>query len=87
MFLHAIHLEGWTRMVWFLQLLIEIVFQTLLLRFSYLTSFRLLLRNYHLVRQNRSALRQLSGAKKLRSVSGVFQFIKDSLKDQVVIRF
>ncbi|MFY7879156.1 MAG: glycosyltransferase family 2 protein [Lacibacter sp.] len=87
MFLHAIHLEGWTRMVWFLQLLIEIVLQTLLLRFSYLTSFRLLLRNYHLVRQNRSALRQLSGAEKLRSVSGVFQFIKDSLKDQVVIRF
>ncbi len=87
MFLHAIHLEGWTRMVWFLQLLIEIVLQTLLLRFSYLTSFRLLLRNYHLVRQSRSALRQLGGTKKLRSVPGVFQFIKDSLKDQVVIRF
>jgi GT2 family glycosyltransferase len=83
-FLHAIHLgTGW-RLLWLVQLLPEVFFQSLLLKGYYFKAFLLFLKKYGRVRASRRTFRQLAGNKKLLSVQEVARFIQNSIKDKRV---
>lgn len=84
MYLHAIHLEGVKRLLWFLQLIPEALIRVLTLRWHYLKSLRLFWGSYKGVQQSRHDFEVLS--KKLdkrQSVPNVMSFILSSIKDGI----
>jgi len=83
-FLHAIHLGAGRRLLWFIQLLPEVFFQSLLLKDYYLRAFLLFIKSYGRVRRSRHDFQQLAGNKKLLSVQEVARFIQASIKGRAV---
>ena len=87
LFLHAIHLSGIKRSLWFLQVFVETFIQTLLFKKFYLQSLLMFLHDYKKVGQSRKQLLQLANGKKLLSVREVVNFITISVKGKKVTRF
>ena len=86
MFLHAIHLSRKERAAWMMQLLSEVVIQTLLFKPYYIKAFFLFLKSYHRVKSSRKYLNDFAG-NKLLSVKEVAQFILTALKGKRVKTF
>lgn len=87
MFLHAIHLDGMARVVWLIQMPLEVILQTVLLKFSYTRAFISFLKKYNLVKQSRQELKYLKNGTELLSVNKVFNKIKGNIKGKKIIRF
>lgn len=83
-FLHAIHLNAGRRLLWMLQLLPEVFFQSLLMKGYYIKAFLLFIGSYGRVRASRKIFRQKAGGKKLLPVREVARLIQDSVKDKKV---
>lgn len=87
MYLHAIHLSKKERMLWMIQLVSEVIVQTLLLKTFYLKGFLLFVKNYDRVKASRKKLIQVAAGKKLLSVREVAEFILASIKGKKIRRF
>ncbi len=85
-FLHAIHLSPKRRWMWMMQLLPEILVQTLLLKEYYIKAFLLFLSSRDKIKKSRADLLLKSG-NQLLEVEEVVKKIKDSIKDKQVIFF
>lgn len=79
MYLHAIHLEGGVKVIWYLQLIPELLFHFLTLRWYYLKSFWLFITSFGNVLRSKkefTALTRITGTRK--SVKEVAQAIWSS---------
>lgn len=84
MYLHAIHLDGVHLLLWYVQLLLELLLRTITFKWYYLSSFGMFMRSFKQVREARQALRELSGRTKLITVREVKAFILKHIKGSVV---
>ncbi len=85
MFLHAIHLDGIKRVLWFVQLFVEAIGKALILQWLFLRSISMFLGDFHKVSDTR---RTLSGqGRKLVSVSDVALLIKKAINGKRIKRF
>lgn len=82
-YVHAIHLDGARRWLWAIQMLPEVLVQTVLLKTWYPRAFVLFLKGWGGVRRSRRRLRALGG-EKLRSVSEVASFIQASVRNKKI---
>jgi GT2 family glycosyltransferase len=81
MFLHAIHLGIFRRILWLAQLVPEVLVQSLLLsKTYYLKAFSLFLKSGKGIRASRTQLQKSAGERKLLSVKQVAHFIQSSVK-------
>lgn len=87
MFLHAIHLSSGERRLWMLQLVAEVLVQTVLLKLFFLKGFILFVKNYHRVKESRKKLEQIAAGRKLLSVREVADLILASVKGKNIRRF
>ena len=85
-FLHAIHLETIRRIVWMIQLLPEILVQSLLMKTYYLKAFRLFIAAGSAIKKSRQELEVKSGGKLL-SVEEVVKKIRMSIRNKKAIFF
>jgi GT2 family glycosyltransferase len=79
---HAIHLSAGRRFLWMIQLIPEILFQTILLKTYYLKAFGQYLKNLDRIKSSREELKKINEGKKLLSVQEVAVFIQQSVKDK-----
>lgn len=86
-FLHSIHLNAGKRMLWWLQLLPEVLVQSLLLKTYYLRAFVQFLSNYAGVRASRRRFQKTAGSRDLLSVEDVAHLIQSSVRDKQVLFF
>lgn len=88
-FLHAIHLQGFTYLMWWLQLIAELFFRCLAGQFHFAKSFYLFLRQRNNVNSSRNKLKILASNhhKKLQSIQQVGSFIADQLKGRTIELF
>ncbi len=88
MFLHALHLSGWQRFLWFLQLTAECLVRLLLLQFYFVKAYCLYLAAFGTIKNYRKQFLQLATAKQYnRSVSSVYSFLTGNIKNQETITF
>jgi GT2 family glycosyltransferase len=88
MFLHALHLEGQQKLVWYLQLALETVFSLLVLKWRYLSSLKLFLQSTNKVKESKAEFKKLAAKKGIaKSINDVADFIKNDLKDKAIIKF
>lgn len=87
MFLHAIHLSPQKRLIWFVQLIGELLAHFFTLRWSYLQSFYLFINSYKEVRQHRVQLQRLSKESTLLSVNQTAALVINSTKGKKIRRF
>jgi GT2 family glycosyltransferase len=85
MFLHAIHLDAGTRMIWFIQLFLEAIGRAIILQWTFLTSISLFMKDYQKVRSSRENFH--SKRKKFLSVNEVADRIKSSIGNKRIRRF
>lgn len=88
MYLHAMHLAGIQRFLWYLQLVPETLIRILTFRFYYLTSLKLFLQNGQQLEQSKKeflALTPESG--RFLTVNEVISKIKGSLSNRAIKRF
>jgi len=79
-FAHAIHLSGGKRFLWMLQLIPEVMLQTLLGKTYYLKAFISFLKNGDNVRASRNRFERLSKDQKLLSINEVAETILAAVK-------
>ena len=79
-FLHAIHLSTGWRILWMIQLVPEMLVQSVFGKPYYLKAFRLYLNNYGRVRESRKNLKKLAHNQPLLSVKQVARFIQDAAR-------
>ncbi|HEU4470066.1 MAG TPA: glycosyltransferase family 2 protein [Flavisolibacter sp.] len=84
MFLHAIHLSSFKRLLWFTQLVLEVLVQTLLFKTYYTKAFWLFLRSMKSVRSSRKAFNTIAGSSSPLSVKDVADKIQSSVEGKVV---
>ena len=85
MYLHAIHLEGPQRLLWFMQLVPEALVRVLTFRWHYLKSLSMFIRSYNRVRQSRAEFDKLAQqANKRYSQKQVANFIVSRLNAQTI---
>lgn len=82
--LHAIHLDGFYLLSWFLQLKLELAFRLLTLRFTPLLSYIDFLKLIQGVIKSRRELRKLSGSKRLQGVPTLFAKLQQQINQQPV---
>ena len=87
MYLHAIHLNDTKRRIWFIQLFFEALVHTVTLKWSFIKSMSLFLKNYQRVKDCRRELGQKATGKKLLSVDDVVAGILQPVKDKEINRF
>ena len=87
MFLHAMHLEGSNRVLWYLQLIPETLIRLFTLRFYYFASLLYFFRNSNRMKRSTESFRSLAKGRNLLSVNEVVEIIKNSLKDTPIRRF
>lgn len=85
MFLHAIHLDGITRWLWFVQLFLEAIGRALTLQSAFLKSISLFIKDYGKVRLTRDDFKR--NKKILLSVNEVASKIKTSIHGKRIKRF
>lgn len=86
MYLHAIHLEGFKRIIWFIQMPLEVLIQTLIGKTYQLKGLRMFLKNYKRMLKSRNHFESLAGENIL-SVTDVVKKIKTSLENLSISRF
>ncbi|HTC00463.1 MAG TPA: glycosyltransferase [Ferruginibacter sp.] len=88
MILHALHLQGARKLLWYFQLILESFIQLIMLRWRYLKSLRLFLSS---TGEIRSARKQFTvcvrDCKSSKSVNEVAVFIMDDIKVRNIIKF
>jgi GT2 family glycosyltransferase len=87
MFLHAIHLDGGKRLLWFVQLFFESIFQLILLKKYYLSALSLFFAAYPKVAESRKNLNMLANEKPLLPVDAVVKKILTAIGSKEVQRF
>lgn len=85
-FLHAIHLSKQRRWMWLLQLVPEIMVQSLLLKQYYWKAFKEFISNRHEIKRYREALK-VKGGERLLSVEQVMKKITASVKNKNIFFF
>ncbi|MFT3845413.1 MAG: glycosyltransferase family 2 protein [Lacibacter sp.] len=80
MYLHAIHLQNGSLVLWWLQLVAEVLIQTLLMKFVYIKSFSQFMKHLPQVKESRKAI--LQKAASLVSLQDVVSKITSSLKEK-----
>ncbi len=85
MFLHAIHLDGISRIIWTIQLFPEIIIKLLLFNSSLFSAFLQFVKKYPAVKQSREKMKKLSAGNELQSVNLVLKKIKRSIKTQKIL--
>lgn len=78
MFLHAIHLNRYDRALWIVQLILEVLIQSLLFKTYYLKAFIAFIKQYGEVRSSRKKLHARPGS--LLTVKQVSSLVRSSLK-------
>lgn len=85
LFLHALHLEGSTRLAWYSQLVPEMLMRILTLKWYYVRSFQLFLEKQQEVKKSREDFNHLAAILKTRkTVKEVSTFILNSLRGKEV---
>jgi GT2 family glycosyltransferase len=84
MYLHAIHLDSWWKMLWLVQLIPEVLVQSALGRTYYIKSFTLFIRNLGSVKASRRRIIEAAGGKRLLSVKEVAAIIRGSVANMKV---
>jgi len=87
MYMHAIHLNGWKRFLWFLQLFLESIAQLVMFKKHFAKALFLFLSTYKNVGDSRAKLLQLANGKHLLSVNKVVEEILNSIKGEKIVRF
>jgi hypothetical protein len=83
MFLHALHLDGLQRTLWFGQLFLEAIGRTVSFQWAFLRSIKLFFRDYPKIR----AIRKSFADKNRYSVKEVARLIKEEIKGKQIRRF
>ncbi|MCU0394681.1 MAG: glycosyltransferase [Chitinophagaceae bacterium] len=84
MILHALHLQGWRLLAWYLQLLPELLIRLFTGRFFFVRALVQFVGKAGLIRQRRKALQQLAVAHGLLSVEVVMEKVKQSFAGQQI---
>lgn len=82
MFLHAIHLGAGARVLWMIQLILEILFQSLLFKTYYSRAFILFLKQGPRIKRSREKLKEMGSGRKLLTINETVHFIRNSVKDK-----
>ncbi|MEJ7626707.1 MAG: glycosyltransferase family 2 protein [Ferruginibacter sp.] len=87
MYLHAMHLEGTSLFLWYLQLLPETLIRLFTFRFYYLQSLAMFFSNHKRMKNSIKKLHLTRDRKDILSVKEVADFIILNLKEKVIKRF
>lgn len=87
MYLHAIHLNGTNRLLWFLQLAGESLIHLFTLKWSYIRAVSLFSGSYKKVVASRKSLEQIANEKKVLPVNEVVDKIVRSIQGKEITRF
>ncbi|MCC9137616.1 glycosyltransferase family 2 protein [Pontibacter silvestris] len=86
MFLHALHLEGVQKLLWYLQLIPEAIIRLVTFRWYYLSSLRMFLSSAEKIKESQKEFKTVSKELKTRkTVREVTSFILGSIKGEKVI--
>jgi GT2 family glycosyltransferase len=87
MFLHAIHLNFFRRLQWFVQFIFESFIHLFMLRFTWLKSLRLFILNYNRVVESRRSFFRKTNGRDVLTVNQVIHMVRTSLEQNEVTRF
>lgn len=87
MYLHAIHLDEIKRRIWFVQLFLEALVHAITLKWSFIKSISLFLKNYQSVKCCRREIEQKAAGTKILSIDEVVKEILRPIRDKEVERF
>ena len=87
MYMHAIHLDGGKRFLWFLQLFLESIVQLIMFKKYFAKALFLFLSSYKNVVSSRKKFYAFAKEKQLLSVDKVVDEILNSIKGKQIIRF
>ncbi|QCR23491.1 glycosyltransferase family 2 protein [Pontibacter sp. SGAir0037] len=86
MYLHALHLEGLTKFLWFLQLFLELLFRLLSLKWHYAKSLYLFLNTQEEIAKSKNQFNMLAqNLKSRKTLKEINNFILSNLKDKELI--
>jgi GT2 family glycosyltransferase len=86
MFLHAMHLQGSTKVLWYLQLVPELLIRLVTLRFYYLRSLGMFFRGHKRMHASMKRFDNISNDRKRLSVSEVAELIRSNLKEKKITK-
>jgi GT2 family glycosyltransferase len=87
-FLHALHLQGGMKWLWYLQLSLEVIFSLLFFKWNFLRALKLFLQSIKKIKQSREDFNKLAEKRKVnKSIVEVAVFIKNDLKGKQIIKF
>lgn len=89
MFMHAMHLKGLSKFLWYIQLIPEVLIHFFTGRFYYFKSLKLFFSGYEKMQASMVHFNELAknNHKKLLGVREVVQQVLDTLKDKIIVRF
>jgi GT2 family glycosyltransferase len=88
LFLHALHLHGSRKFLWYLQLSLEAIFSLLFFKWNFLRALILFLRSAKKIKRCREEFNKLAEIRKVnKSIVEVAVFIKNDLKGKQLIKF
>ncbi len=88
MFLHAIHLNGVTKMLWYLQLFLEALLKTLTIKWSYLHSLKLFISSSKKIKESKIEFDKMAAKiNKPESIKQIADFILKDIADKDKIYF
>lgn len=87
MFLHAIHLEGFSLTLWRIQVTLECAGRLLIGQSYFARAYKDFLDNVRKIKKSRRKLLEMAVEKKLKTVQKVMNEIKEFLKDKKIKRF
>ncbi|NEM96746.1 glycosyltransferase family 2 protein [Pontibacter burrus] len=86
LFLHALHLDGATKLAWYSQLMPELLMRVVTFNFSYVQSLQLFLQKQKEVKTSREEFERLAAKLNTRkTVQEVSSFIRDSIKGKALL--
>ncbi len=86
MIMHAIHLEGMQKVLWYMQLLVETMIRMFTLRWHYFTSLRLFFNSRDGIRASKAAFNKAAAVTHCRrSVNEVARFIRASIPEGMYV--
>jgi GT2 family glycosyltransferase len=88
LYLHAIHLQGYQLLFWWVQVILELIFRSLVFRLTYVSSLRLFLSNRKHWMQSRKNLKALMKSRgESSSLARIAQGISESLYKKKFVKF
>ena len=88
LFLHALHLQGKRKVLWYLQLSLEAIFSLLFFKWNFLRSLKLFLQSTGKIAESKDNFKKLAEKRKInKSVNEVAAFILNDIKGKKIIKF